>query len=67
MTLKHARMTMNLTDWEAYRVLIQKVKSNIRATESKRVKEEIPTNLSNKSSVWKIVRRYLNLHGGSNF
>ena len=41
-SLKHAFMTMNLSDWEAYRILRQEVKSNIRATESKQFKEELP-------------------------
>ena len=65
-SLKYACMTINPTDWEANRILRQKVKSNIRATEFKHVKEEIATNLSNKSSIWKFVRRCLNSHGSSN-
>lgn len=66
-SLKYARMTMNSFDWEAYRILGQKVKSKIKATGSRHVKEEIVNNLSNKSSIWKIVRRCLNLHDSSNF
>ena len=65
-SLKHARMTKHPSDWEAYRILRQQVKSNIRATESKYVREEITTNQSNKSSVWKIVRQCLNPYGSSN-
>ena len=65
-SLKYACMTINPTDWEANGILRQKVKSNIRATEFKHVKEEIATNLSNKSSIWKFVRRCLKSHGSSN-
>ena len=66
-SFKYSCMATNPLDWRAYRILRQKVRSYIRVTESRHVKEEIANNLSKNSSIWKIVRGCLNSHGSSNF
>ena len=50
-SFKYSCMATNPLDWRAYRILRQKVRSYIRVTESRHVKEEIANNLSKNSSI----------------
>ena len=62
---KLARKTKHPSDWEAYRLLRQNVKSQIRLSEKELIGKEIASNRANKTSIWKSVRRCLNPYGSS--
>ena len=62
---KLACKTSNPREWEAYRVLRRKVKSEIKLLERQLIRNEISKSRDNKSSIWKTIRNCLNPGGRS--